>query len=267
MKKNILITGTTSGIGLATVKMLLPLGHNIIIHGTTEEKVNRTLDYLHTLNTVSALDGVWADFSDMEEVKVMADKLLSRYDHLDVIINNAGVFAIPDVITKDKLDVRFAVNTIAPYYLTKLLMPLLNNESRVVNLSSAAQAPVSLNALSMYTGLNHNEAYAQSKLALTMWSFELGRKNDGPSVVAINPKSFLGSKMVKQAYGMEGYDINIGADILVRASLTDEFSDASGKYFDNDRGIFASPHPDALNPMLRRQLIDTIEDVLCKIKK
>lgn len=64
----------------------------------------------------------------------------------------------------------------------------------------------------------------------------------GPVIVAVNPASFLGSKMVKESYGVAGGDLNIGADILCRAALADEFADASGKYFDNGSDQFAQPH-------------------------
>ena len=89
---------------------------------------------------------------------------------------------------------------------------------------------------------------------------ELG--DEGPVVVAVNPGSLLGTKMVKQAYGMDGADIGIGADILVRAALSDEFASASGQYFDNDSRSFAPPHPDALDPGKAREIVDSIEAML-----
>ena len=91
------------------------------------------------------------------------------------------------------------------------------------------------------------DAYAQSKLAITMWSHNMALSlgDTAPALIAINPGSMLGSKMVQEGFGVAGNDIRIGAEILVRAALDNEFSDASGKYFDNDKGQFASPHPDA----------------------
>jgi hypothetical protein len=90
----------------------------------------------------------------------------------------------------------------------------------------------------------------------------LSFKDDGPAVIAVNPASFLGSKMVRMAYGMEGKDLSIGADILTRAALSDEFSDASGKYYDNDIGQFTSPHPDALNVQKCEKVVSAIETIL-----
>ena len=80
--------------------------------------------------------------------------------------------------------------------------------------------------------------------------------------VSVNPGSLLGSKMVKQGFGVEGKSLLIGADILVRAALADEFTDANGKYYDNDAGCFASPQPDALNQEKCQQLTKTIITML-----
>ncbi len=184
-----------------------------------------------------------ADLSDMAEVKALAKAVSEKYEALDVLINNAGVFRTPEPVLENGLDVRFAVNTIAPYLLTQRLLPMLETSGRVVNLSSAAQSPVDPEALVGRVKLPDGTAYAQSKLALTMWSFELARKlgKKGPAIIAVNPKSMLGSKMVKEAYGVAGGDLRIGADILCRAALSDEFAAASGQYFNNDIGQFASP--------------------------
>lgn len=81
-----------------------------------------------------------------------------------------------------------------------------------------------------------------------MWSYAMAKKHpDGPTVIAVNPGSLLASKMVHEGFGVAGNDLSIGADILTRAALSDEFSGAGGKYFDNDIGQFAPPHADALD--------------------
>ena len=89
----------------------------------------------------------------------------------------------------------------------------------------------------------------------------------GPAIIAVNPRSMLGSKMVKEAYGVAGGDLRIGADILCRAALSDEFAAASGQYFDNDIGKFASPHPDALNPQKCEAIVRVIEGILAEITR
>ncbi len=163
---------------------------------------------------------------------------------------------------------RFAVNTIAPYLLTRRLLPLMGPSGRVINLSSAAQASVDTEALLGHRRISSNGvAYAQSKLAITMWSRDMALSlgNSGPAIIAVNPRSMLGSKMVKDAYGVNGGDLRIGGEILCRAALSDEFSKASGQYFDNDIGQLSTPHPDALNPQKCKEIVGVIEEILVKI--
>ena len=137
-------------------------------------------------------------------------------------------------------------------------------EGRVINLSSAAQATVDLRAMAGEVRLPDGAAYAQSKLALTMWSRSMGLAlaESGPMVVSVNPGSLLGTKMVKEAFGHVRADVSVGADILVRAALSPEFASASGEYFDNDAGRFAPPHPDALDPALCAEVVATIDRIL-----
>ena len=170
-------------------------------------------------------------------------------------------------MTQDGLDIRFVVNAIAPYLLTQRLLPSMETSGRVLNLSSAAQSTVDLRALTGRVRLSDGAAYAQSKLAITAWSHNLALSlgDRGPVVIAINPGSMLGSKMVKEAFGVAGGDIRIGAEILCRAALSDEFAAASGQYFDNDSGRFASPHPDAIAPRKSQEIVGAIEAILAEI--
>ena len=267
MKKTILITGATDGIGLETSKALVGLGHKLLLHGRNPAKLEAVSKAFSSLTAGADTEYYVADFSDMAEVEALAKAVAEKHAKLDVLINNAGVYSAPKPITKDGLDVRFAVNTIAPYLLTKRLLPRLEPSGRVINLSSAAQAPVDPEALVGRVKLSDGAAYAQSKLAITMWSrsMALSLSDGGPVIIAVNPRSMLGSKMVKEAYGVAGGDLRIGADILCRAALSDEFTDASGRYFDNDTGQFASPHPDALNSQKCEEIVRVIEAVLAEI--
>lgn len=263
MSKTILVTGSTDGIGLETARMLVSQGHYVLLHGRSPSKLKDVEDTLSALPGDGQVESYVADLSRLADVEKLANAVTEKHTKLDVLINNAGVFGAPDPVTQDGLDVRFAVNAIAPYLLTQRLLLLLGTSGRVVNLSSAAQAPVDSKALAGKGSLSDGEAYAQSKLALTMWSrvMALSLNDDGPVIVAVNPGSLLGSKMVKQAYGVAGSDIRIGAEILCRASLEDEFAAASGQYFDNDIGKFASPHRDALDARKSEAVVRVIETV------
>ncbi|MEM7394846.1 MAG: SDR family NAD(P)-dependent oxidoreductase [Verrucomicrobiota bacterium] len=258
--KKILITGATDGIGLETARMLVSQGHDVLVHGRNSSKVEAVANEL-------AVESFVADLSNFADVVGLAKAVSDKVDALDVLINNAGVLNAANPRLENGLDVRFMVNTIAPYLLTQRLLPQLGPAGRVVNLSSAAQSPVDLNALAGRQRLGDMPAYAQSKLAITMWSFELAdqRGDKGPMIVAVNPGSLLGTKMVREGFGTSGKDVGIGVDILCRAALSDEFANASGRYFDNDAGRFAPPHADALVPEKRNAVVCAIEAVLAEM--
>ena len=209
-----------------------------------------------------------ADLSEPHQVAKLAVDIASNYNALDVLINNAGVFKMPDPVSDSGHDKRFLVNTIAPYILTNKLLPLFNSASRVINLSSAAQSQVDLDALTGNRPLSDSDAYAQSKLALTMWSFYMAKcvGAAGPIIIAVNPASFLGSKMVNQAYGTAGKDLSIGVQILTKAALHSDFANGAGKYFDNDIGNWSSPHPDALDDVKNKALIDVIHQIVSEFE-
>ena len=237
MKKTILITGATDGIGLLAAKKLIKQGHQLIIHGRNQAQLERITKEL------GGVKSYLADFSNMDSVVEMAQAILSNHKSLDVVINNAGILKTAQTKTIHGRDIRFDVNTLAPYILTRSLLPIIAETGRVLNLSSAAQAPINIAAMSNFVQMDDMAAYAQSKLAITIWSAELAREYPkGPVFISVNPGSLLATKMVKEGFGIDGKDLNIGADILVRLATEDEFSCASGLYFDNDEGAFGSPH-------------------------
>ncbi|MCL1142377.1 SDR family NAD(P)-dependent oxidoreductase [Shewanella gaetbuli] len=269
MSKRILITGATDGIGFETAKLLVKNGHEVIIHGRNLIKIARAVNELTLLSPTKNVKSVLCDLRDLTAVKTMANQIIKQFLPLDVLINNAGVYFTANTVTRDNLDVRFMVNSVAPYYLTKQLLPHLSPDSRVINLSSAAQSPVNFKALLGTVKLSDGQAYAQSKLALTMWSKFLGEAHvgTGPMIVSVNPRSLLASKMIRQAYELMGADLRIGANILTKIALSDEFADAHGKYFDNDRGRFTLPHTAANDFYIVNACINTMESVISRVVK
>ena len=110
------------------------------------------------------------------------------------------------------------------------------------------------------------DAYAQSKLAITIWTREMAAAlPDGPMVVAVNPGSLLASKMVKDGFGIAGNDLSIGADILCDAALGERFAEKSGAYFGNDAGRFAEPNSAALDDAHRNSVMKAIEDLVSRL--
>ena len=261
MSKTVLITGATDGIGLATAKLLAEQGHMVLIHGRNQKKLDATLAEIG-----GSVEGFLADLSSVDEVIRLAAEVTGTHARLDVLINNAGVLKAPQPRTGDGFDIRFMVNTFAPLVLTRRLLPAIPQDGRVINLSSAAQAPVDPDAMAGNIALDDMGAYAQSKLAITIWTQELARElPDGPAIVAVNPGSLLASKMVRDGFGIAGNDIGIGAEILCRAALDASFADATGKYFDNDAGHFAPPHAAARNPEHVRAVMRGIDDALATL--
>ena len=244
MTKTILMTGATDGIGLLAAQKLAGQGHTLLMHGRSQAKLN---DAMASLD--APCHGYLADLSNLEQVRAMGQAILAKHETVDVLINNAGVLKAPNPVLENGQDIRFVVNTLAPAILTEILMPIMPSDGRVINLSSAAQAPVDLNFMENGGTSDDMSAYAQSKLAITIWSQEMARANpDGPAFIAVNPGSLLASKMVKEGFGIAGNDLNIGANILVDLSLNDGIAERSGDYFDNDQGNWGTPHAAASDP-------------------
>lgn len=253
--KHILVTGSTDGIGKLLALQLAKEGHFVAIHGRSNAKLNTTLTELKKASNNDNIIGFLADFSDLEAVKKMALEIKNTLPKLDVLVNNAGVLLTKTDATVNGVDLRLVVNYLAPYQLTKALLPLLKKSEtpRIVNLSSAAQSPISLKALQGKMSLGANEAYAQSKLALTMWSFYLALQEPNITVVAVNPGSLLNTKMAKEAYGQHWSPAEKGVTILYNLSMTDLAK--TGKYFDNDKGAYSKAHTDAYNNSKIEELI------------
>jgi len=261
MTKTILITGATDGIGKLTAKTLAAEGHTILIHGRSAEKLEKAAKEIG-----GKTESYSADLARMDQVHAMAASIRNAHDNLDAIINNAGVLKLQAPMTDEGYDARFMVNTFAPYVLTQELLPILADDGRIVNLSSAAQAPIDIDALHGRKPLDDMGAYAQSKLAITIWTREMAKTlPKGQVAVAVNPGSLLASKMVKEGFGVAGNDLRIGADVLREAALGASFADANGKYFDNDNQVFANPNPAALDAGHSAQVMQAINEAIAKI--
>ncbi len=191
-------------------------------------------------------------------MKKISDEINEKISTIDILINNAGVFKSSQALTKEGIDIRIVVNYYAPYLLTNHVIHKLrvNPEARIINLSSDAQSSVSLELLQGKIKVSDQEAYAQSKLAILMWSFYLSKQESDISVVALNPGSLLNTNMVREAYGKFWSSADKGADIIYDLALTKHAKDIDGKYYDNDKGEFGPAHPDAYSDGLINELVN-----------
>ena len=268
MSKTILITGSTDGIGKLAAIKLAKDGHQVYLHGRNNEKLQTAISDIKEVSNNQNIYGFIADFSDLKAVLSMAEEIKTKLNKIDVLINNAGVFKTSALSKHKGLDIRLVVNYFAPYVLTNALLPLLRKEgkSRIINLSSAAQTRVTDAAMAGNKINNVSEAYAQSKLALTMWSFDLAQQLDTISVIAVNPGSLLNTKMANEAYGQHWSSATKGSDILYDLAISDEYEGVTGKYFDNDKGnpkgTFAKAHGDAYDDVLISKLIKNTKDII-----
>ena len=258
----ILVTGATDGLGSDAAADMVQQGHTVFIHGRQADKAARVCDDIGAAGTVVA------DLSDLSAVAQMAEVAVAD-GLIDVLVNNAGVFKMSPPRLAHGVDVRFVVNALAPMLLTRSLLAANPALQRVVTLSSAAQAPVDLAALAPGGGsgqlLPDFDAYAQSKLAVTMWNYHASLAADatgGPVYIAVNPASLLGTKMVQEGFGVAGKDPAIGSRIIVQAALDEEFALHSGEYFDNDMGQFNDAHADVYDDQKRAAVMAALEHIL-----
>lgn len=257
--KTILITGATQGLGRATAQALAEQGHTLILHGRDSQKLADTADDLRRFGTQVQTE--LADLSDLSDAAAMAARLIALQQPIDVLINNAGVFKTAQT-RAGRFDVRFAVNTLASALLATRLLPLIPRDGRIIHLSSAAQASVDPQALDGNRSLQDMEAYAQSKLAITLWNQAFADSHpDGPVSLAVNPGSLLATRMVREGFGTSGNNLNIGVDILTQAALSRDFATASGRYYDNDAGRFAPRYPEAQAREIAQQVDSLLSDI------
>ncbi|CAM1340726.1 SDR family NAD(P)-dependent oxidoreductase [Tenacibaculum amylolyticum] len=266
--KTILITGSTDGIGKLTAIQLAKEGHKVYIHGRNKQKLENTVTEIKQISNNNYIESFLADFSDLKSVQQMASEVNAKLPQLDVLINNAGIFKNSVTKNNNDIDIRLVVNYLAPFVLTKNLIQLLrkSEHSRIINLSSAAQATVSINALQGNSLLSVQDAYSQSKLALTMWSFYLALQYPKIVIIAVNPGSLLNTKMANEAYGTHWASADKGVTILHDLAVAEKYKGITGKYFDNDKGdpigSFANAHSDAYNHEKIDALIATTEKLI-----
>jgi NAD(P)-dependent dehydrogenase (short-subunit alcohol dehydrogenase family) len=189
-----MVSGATSGIGRVTARELARLGATVIVLGRDNRKCARQVETIKR-ETGSRVEALVADLSSQRQIRQLAEDFRSMFARLDVLVNNAGSYFMRREVSVDGLEMTFAVNHLAPFLLTSLLLDRLqaSSSARVVNVSSNAhtQARIDFEDLQCERRYDRLEAYSRSKLANLLFTYELARrlKGSGVTVNAVNPGS------------------------------------------------------------------------------
>ncbi len=254
----VLITGSTDGIGKLTALKLAELKAHILVHGRNNEKLNSVVEELKDKTGNDNIEGLTADLSSLSEVRHLAEIILKEYQKLDVLINNAGAGYSDPRYSKDGYELRFAVNYIAPFLLTNLLLPALGKAapSRIVNVSSIGQHPINFDDIMLEKNFNSAIAYSQSKLALIMFTIDLADqlKDENITVNSLHPGTYLNTNMVTKAGITPMGEPESGADAEVFLAASDSLNGITGKYFNVKKESKANPQ--AYDKEARKKLSD-----------
>jgi NAD(P)-dependent dehydrogenase (short-subunit alcohol dehydrogenase family) len=182
------VTGSTDGHGRAVAAELARRGAGVLVHGRDPAKVERVAA------EIGAARGLVADLSSLDEVRRLADDI----DQLDTLVNNAGVYEAERRESADGYELTLAVNHLSHFLLTALLLPKLREPARIVNVASIGQAPLDFDDLMVERGYEGFAAYAKSKLAQVLFTFELADRLDGRDVTvnAVHPATLMDTNMV-----------------------------------------------------------------------
>jgi retinol dehydrogenase 14 len=187
-EKVCLITGATSGIGKATAIGLANMGASVVMVGRDRGKGQAALAEIKERSANASVDLMLADLSSQEDLRRLADEFKEAYPRLDVLVNNAGVIRSRRIRTADGIEMTFAVNHLAYFLLTNLLLDVLKASapSRIVNVASGEQrnGTIDFDDLQGEMGYKGAKAYSQSKLATVLFTYELARKLEGTGVSA-----------------------------------------------------------------------------------
>lgn len=238
MTKTVLVTGSTDGLGLGTARRLVSAGHQVIIHGRSQARVRTVVDELSKIAD-QAPAGVVGDFASLAQVTKVAQQVSAFTDHLDVLVCNAGIgTGYPEgrerSASADGVELRWAVNYLAPFLLTRLLLPLVQagDAGRIVLVASDGQAAIDFDNIMLTHDYSGEQAYCQSKLALVAFGFTLAEKYESIKVTSMHPGSFMATKIVVDDGATVVDDLDGGIDALFRLAVSPEFDDTTSTYFE-----------------------------------
>ena len=251
------VTGANSGIGKETALALAHMGATVVLVCRSGARGTDALDDIKAQTGNNAVSLVVADFSSQQQVREAAAAIQERCDRLDVLVNNAGVTPWERRVTDENgLELIFAVNHLAPFLLTNLLLDLLKSSApaRIVTVSSGAHRRVALN----FDDLQNEEryvpfdVYSQSKLANVYFTYELARRLEGTGVTAncLHP-GVVSTALFRHLPPFLGFAVKLarpllltpaqGADTVVYLAASPAVAEQSGRYFEQREAVESSP--------------------------
>jgi NAD(P)-dependent dehydrogenase (short-subunit alcohol dehydrogenase family) len=261
MTGTVLVTGATDGLGKAVSIELARAGATVLVHGRTPERAEAAVADIRAASGSTLLRTCAGDFASLAQVRSLADGIAAGEPRLDALVNNAGIGTVDPgggerIESEDGHELRFAVNYLAPFLLTRILEPLLvrSAPARIVNVASAGQAPVDFDDVMLEDGYDGGRAYSQSKLAMIAWTFDTAERlaGQGVTATALHPGTYMPTKMVLAA-GVEPLDsLESGVRATLRLVADPALHGVTGRYF--DRLEEARARPQAYDPDARRKL-------------
>lgn len=262
--RTILITGATSGLGRELARTLSTDPGRLILHGRDPAKLESLRAELD--ESEAAIDTVTADLAEQSHVRQLAADVAELTDHLNVLVNNAGIGKGSDdtrQLSPDGFELRLAINHLAPFALTLRLLPLLEigAPSRIVNVASGAQQPVDFEDPHLEHDYSGSRAYAQSKLAMIATGFLLAERlpADVVTVNSLHPASLMPTAMVDEGYGYTVDDLETGVAATQRLIDSAELEGVTGRYF--SRAEEAEASAEAYDPEVQRRLWEISEEL------
>jgi retinol dehydrogenase 14 len=244
--KVILVTGATDGIGKETARELAAYGAKVIIHARTPERGIATMQEMLKEQPTLDLTMAVADFGSLASVRTMADEITARFPRLDVLVNNAGVITSQRQLSTDGYELTFAVNHLAHFLLTNLLLDALKaaSSARIITVSSNVHraSQIDFTDLNMTQRWDSHAAYGQSKIANVLFAYRLADMLKESSITsnALHP-GIINTKMLQRGFGFDGGEsVKQGAATSVFLATDPHVGDITGKYFDNCQPVRSS---------------------------
>jgi NAD(P)-dependent dehydrogenase (short-subunit alcohol dehydrogenase family) len=250
--KVVMVTGSTDGLGREVALRSAALGANVIVHGRNQERGKAVVSEVMKAGKGNARFYA-ADLSSLAEVRTLARAVNGDYDRIDVLVNNAGVWLRDRQVSKDGHEMHFAVNYLAGFLLTRMLLPKIaaSAPSRIVNVSSLAAAPIDFDDVMLERPGRAAQGYGQSKLLQVMFTIDLAAelKDKNVTVTALHPATMMDTTMVRQSGSPAQSTVDEGATAVMQQITGDV---QSGQFYNGQRPT--NPHRQASDEAVRAKL-------------